>query len=83
MKNIPTTEAKECLSVILADAQVEPIVISEGNLEVVVLSRAEYDRLRDGNIQAFVALRNKIAGEARQRGLTDERLSELLAEDDA
>ena len=49
----------------------------------VVLSMADYERLRSGNIQAFLDLRDQVAAEAAANGLTEERLNELLADDDA
>jgi hypothetical protein len=42
----------------------------------VVLSIADYERLRGGAVQAFLDVRNEIARE--QSGLTEERLRELL-----
>ena len=48
-----------------------------------MLSIADYERLRSGNIQAFLDLRNKVAAEAAANGLTEKRLNELLADDDA
>ena len=39
-------------------------------------------RLRSGNIQAFLDLRNQVAAEAAANGLTEKRLNELLADDD-
>jgi hypothetical protein len=44
---------------------------------------AEYERLRTGNVRAFLDLRKEIAAEASARGLTDERLAEILSGDDA
>lgn len=44
---------------------------------------AEYERLRTGNVGAFLDLRNEIAAEAAAKGLTDERLAELLSSDEA
>jgi hypothetical protein len=44
---------------------------------------ADYERLRTGNIQAFLDLRNQVAAEAVANGLTQGRLNELLADDDA
>jgi hypothetical protein len=44
---------------------------------------ADYERLRAGNIQAFLDLRNQVAAEASAKGLTEGRLNELLADDDA
>jgi hypothetical protein len=44
---------------------------------------AEYERLRTGNVQAFLGLKDEIAADAAARGLTDERLAEILRGDDA
>jgi prevent-host-death family protein len=84
LKTVPATEAKNRLGAILDDAQREPIVIRRQNRDIaVVLSMADYDRLRSGNIQAFLDLRNEVAAEALANGLSEERLNELLADDDA
>ena len=84
MKTVPATEAKNRLGAILDDAQREPIVIRRQDQDIaVVLSMADYERLRSGNIQAFLDLRNQVAAEAAANGLTEERLNALLADDDA
>lgn len=83
MKTVAATEAKNRLGAILDDAQREPVVIRRQDRDIaVVISVAEYERLRAGNIQAFLDLRNEIANEAARKGLTDDRL-ELLTDDDA
>jgi prevent-host-death family protein len=84
MKRVPATEAKNRLGAILDEAQRGPIVIRRQERDIaVVLSMADYERLRTGNIQAFLGLRNQVAAEAAANGLTEERLNELLADDDA
>ena len=84
MKTVAATEAKNRLGAILDAAQREPIVIRRQDRDIaVVLSMADYDRLRSANVGAFLDLRNQIAAEAREAGLTDERLQELLTGDDA
>ena len=84
MKSVAATEAKNRLGAILDEAQREPIVIRRQDRDIaVVLSMADYERLRTGNIQAFLDLRNEIAAEAARSGLTDERLTELLTGDGA
>ncbi len=84
MKTVPAPEAKNRLGAILDDAQREPIVIRRQDRDIaVVLSMADYERLRSGNIQAFLDLRDQVAAEAAANGLTEERLNELLADDDA
>lgn len=84
MKTVAATEAKNRLGALLDEAQREPIVIRRQDRDIaVVMSMADYERLRTGNIQAFLDLRNDIATQAAANGLTDERLSELLTGDDA
>ena len=61
MKRIAATEAKNRLGAILDEAQREPIVIRRQDRDiVVVLSMADYERLRAGNIQAFLDLRREV-----------------------
>ena len=84
MKTVPATEAKNRLGAILDEAQREPIVIRRQDRDIAVLiSMADYERLRAGNIQAFLDLRNQVAEEAAANGLTEEGLNDLLADDDA
>jgi prevent-host-death family protein len=84
MKRVAATEAKNRLGAILDDAQREPVIIRRQNRDIaVVLSMADYERLRTGNIQAFLDLRTQVAAEAAANGLTLERLNDLLAEDEA
>jgi prevent-host-death family protein len=81
LKTVAATEAKNRLGAILDDAQREPVVIRRQDRDIaVVLSMADYERLRSGNIQAFLDLRKQVADEATANGLTDQRLDELLNE---
>ena len=43
---------------------------------------ADYERLRGGNVMAFLDLRAQVAAQAAANGLTEERLTELLDDDD-
>ena len=82
MKTVAATDAKNRLGAILDEAQREPIVIRRQDRDIaVVLSMADYERLRSGNIQAFLELRKQIAAEAASNGLTEEGLNELLGDD--
>ena len=84
MKSVTATEVQKRLDAILDDAQRQPVVIRRQDRDVaVVLSMAEYERLRTGNVRAFLDLRKEIAAEAAARGLTDERLAEILSGDEA
>lgn len=84
MKSIAATEAKNRLGAVLDDAQREPIVIRRQDREIaVILSMADYERLRSGNVKAFLDARNAVAADAAAEGLTERRLAELLIDDDA
>jgi prevent-host-death family protein len=81
MKRVAATAAKNRLEAILDDAQREPIVIRRQDRDIaVVLSMADYERLRSGNIQTFLDLRRQVAEEAADKGLTAKHLNELLTE---
>jgi antitoxin YefM len=82
MKTVPATEAKNRFGAIIDDAQREPIVIRRQDRDVaVVLSMADYERLRSGNARAFLELRNAVAAEAAGAGLTEDVLGDLLSGD--
>lgn len=84
MKTVAATEAKNRFGAILDQAQREPIVIRRQDRDIaVVMSMADFERLRSGNIQAFLDLRNEVAARAAASGLTDERLADLLTSDEA
>ena len=84
MKRVAATEAKNRLGAIIDEAQREPIVIRRQDRDIaVVLSMADYERLRAGNIRAFLDLRNEVAAQAAANALTEERLAELLTTDEA
>jgi len=79
MKTVSETEATKRLDAILDEAQREPIAIRRGDREIaVVLSLGGYERLLEGNIQAFLDLRNQVANEAAANGLNEQRLSDLI-----
>lgn len=82
MKFVTATEAKNRLGAILDEVQREPVVIRRQEREVaVVLSMAQFERMRVGNVQAFLEARKKVAEEAKAKGLTYKRLQELLADE--
>jgi len=82
MRQVSATDAKQNLAALLDAAQREPIVIRRQKRDVaVVLSLQEYDRLRAANISEFQRFCDRIADRAADRGLTEEKLKELLADD--
>lgn len=82
MRVVSATDAKQQLGAVIDAAQREPVVIRRQKRDVaVVLSKAEYDRLRALNIAELETLCDSIADRARARGLTEERLADILADD--
>jgi prevent-host-death family protein len=82
MKYIAATEAKNRLGAVLDDAQREPVIIRRQDRDVaVVMSMEQFERMRAGNVAAFLDARKKAAEEAKANGLTYKRLQELLADD--
>jgi prevent-host-death family protein len=83
MKFVAATEAKNRLGAILDEAQREPIVIRRQDRDVaVIMSMAEFDRIRASNIDAFLAASKALAAEAKAKGLTAKKLASLLADED-
>ena len=82
MKQVSSTEAKQRFAAVLDAAQHEPVAIRRQNREVaIVLSTREYERLRGLNIQEFESFCDQMAGRARERGLTESALQDLLADE--
>ena len=82
MRYVSATEAKQALAAVLDAAQREPVVIRRQQREVaVILSMQEYERLTALNIEEFQRFCDRIGEQAKERGLTEEKLSELLASD--
>ncbi|MES1944129.1 prevent-host-death family protein [Salinisphaera sp. PC39] len=82
MRYVSATEAKQRLAALLDAAQREPIAIRRQKREVaVILSPREYERLRGQNIQDFERFCDRIGERAAARGLTEDKLADLLADD--
>ncbi len=81
MQYVSATDAKQRLAAILDAAQTEPVMIRRQNREVaVVLSPRDYDRLRGMNISEFEQFCDKVGEDAVKKGLTEEKLAEILSE---
>jgi prevent-host-death family protein len=82
MKSFDEAEARARLDEILEEAQRQPVVIRrQGEDRAVVLSIAEYERLRADAVRAFLDLRNHVASDAKAAGLTESQLTTLLSGD--
>lgn len=79
MRVLSATEAKRAFGATLDAAQREPVMIRKRNRDVaVILSAAEYQRLRGIRIAAFDAVCDRIAQQAAERGLDADPFDRLM-----
>jgi prevent-host-death family protein len=84
MRYVSATDAKQRLAALLDAAQKEPITIRRQKRDVaVLLSREEYDRLRGFNAAEFQSFCDRVASRAAARGISEEKLRAILADDAA
>ena len=83
MQTISSSEARNQLAAMLDKAQHEPVAIQkQGRNAAVLLSYEEYERLTNAHRYAFQAICDDIGAKAEARGLTEEKLMEILAQND-
>jgi prevent-host-death family protein len=83
MAVVSASEAKQGLASIIDLAAREPVVIQRHERDVAVLvSMDEYRRLSGLAVAEFRRVADEVAARARSRGLTPDKLEELLAGDD-
>ena len=82
MRTVSATDAKQRLAAVLDAAQREPVVIRRQKRDVaVVLSLEQFERLRGLNANEFQQFCHRVAKRAAARGLTEDKLAEVLADD--
>ncbi len=82
MRTVSATEAKQSLAAVLDAAQREPVVIRRQKRDVaVMLSVREYERLVAVNIAEFQDFCDRIGEAAATRGMSEDKLQEILADD--
>jgi len=82
MRYVSATDAKQRFAALIDAAQSEPVVIRRQNREVaVLLSTQQYDRLRALNTEEFQRFCDRIGERAAARGMTEEKLAEILADE--
>ncbi len=80
MQFVSATEAKQTFAAVIDKAQREPVIIRKQNREVaVIMSMEDYQRITRINIQEFQQFRENIGREAQKRGLSADKLNELLS----
>jgi prevent-host-death family protein len=79
MRTVSATDAKQRLAALLDAAQREPVVIRRQNRDVaVIMSAEEFERMRDLNAAEFQRFCDRVAAQAKARGLTASVLNSLL-----
>ena len=82
MKYIDEADAMARLEGLFEEAQRQTVVITRrGQDMAVIVSVGTYERLRKGNVDAFLHARNEVAAEAAQHGLYEDELGRLLRDD--
>lgn len=83
MQFVSATEAKQTFAAVIDKAQREPVIIRKQNRDVaVIMSIEDYQRLTRANLQEFQLFRENLGQKAQERGLTAEKLKEILASDE-
>lgn len=82
MQIVSATEARQSFDAIIDKAQREPVMIRKQNRDIaVIMSIEDYQRITRINIQEFQEFRDSIGKKAQKRGLTEDKLNELLSDD--
>ena len=82
MLTVTASEAKQGLARVIEAAAREPVVIQRQKRDVaVVLSMQEYERLVRLNVAEFQRFCNRVGATAKEAGLNETRLAELLADE--
>lgn len=81
MQIMSSTDVKQSFGTALDAAQREPVIIQKQNRDVAVLiSMAEFDKLRGLRLQVLDRIEREIAAAARTQGFTEQQLEEMIAD---
>ena len=79
MRYVSASEAKQRLAALLDAAQREPVTIRRQNRDVaVVISPTDYRRLTSTNVEEFQRFCDRVSTSAKARGMTEDKLDEIL-----
>ena len=82
MRYVSASDAKQRLAAILDAAQREPVMIRRQKRDVaVLLSAEEYARVCAINRDTFLRFSDRVSKQAVARGLTEQTLNEILADE--
>lgn len=79
MKIMTISEAERAFDAVLESLADDSVVLKRGERDVaVVISIDDYEKLRRLKVEELLALCEEVGRDAEARGLTEERLAELL-----
>jgi len=82
MPTVSATHAKQNFAAMIDAAQREPVRIQRHERDVAVLvSAEEYERIHKLRVQELIRLSDEMGRYAESRGMTDELLEKLLADE--
>jgi len=82
MPTVSATHAKQNFAAMIDTAQREPVRIQRHERDVAVLvSAEEYERIHKLRVQELIRLSDEMGRYAESRGMTDELLEKLLADE--
>jgi antitoxin Phd len=84
MRSVSATTAKQNFAAVLDNAQREPVMIRRHDRDIAVLvSPADYARLRGIKIEELRSLSERVSQVAASRGMNEDVLKKLLADEEA
>lgn len=84
MRSVSATEAKQNFAAVLDSAQRGPVVIRRHDRDVAaIVSMQDLERIRKIHVEEFLQLSARIGKAAAARGMNEEVLARLLADDDS
>ena len=79
MKIVSSTDLKQRCGALIDDAQRGPVMIRRHERDIAVLiSAEEYERIRGFYLDEFDRFCDRVSAQAKERGLTEEILADIL-----
>lgn len=83
MKVMTIAEAQAAFDKVLESLAEDSVVLKRGEDDIAaVISIEDYDKLRRLKVEEFLSLCERVGRQAESRGLSEEKLAELLRNDD-
>ncbi len=83
MRTVTTTELLKDWQKLAEEAQREPLhVVGEGVPEAILLSRAQYDRMRGAGRAKLQTSLQRLHDEVRASGFSEQEIEDLIRDDD-